>query len=66
MEDGIQEIDFYSLEELLDIEVDVASLFTEDELVVASTTSSISSKEWRKLGARRTYEALMNELSVIP
>ncbi len=66
IEDGRQEIEFYSLEELLDVEVDVASLFTEDELVVASSASSISSKQWRELGAKRTCEALMNELSIIP
>lgn len=65
MEEGMNEIDFYSLEELLDVEVEVASLFTEDELVVGSMVSSITSEQWKRLGARRTYEALNNELSVI-
>lgn len=65
MEDGMQEIDFYSLEELLDVEVEVASLFEEDELVVGSTVSSISSEYWKRLGARRVNDALANELSVV-
>lgn len=64
MEDGMQEIDFYSLEELLDVEVDVASLFIEDELVVGSTVSSITARKWNQLGARRTHEALNNEMGV--
>ncbi len=55
----------FSLEELLNIEVEVASLFAEEELVVGSTVSSISSKDINRLGARRTHEALNNELNVI-
>ncbi|MCU0363478.1 MAG: FAD-binding oxidoreductase, partial [Bacteroidales bacterium] len=33
MEDGMKEIDFYSLEELLKVEVEADSLFAEDEIV---------------------------------
>lgn len=65
MEDAMHEIDFYSLEELLDVEVEVASLFAEDELVVGSMVSSITSEQWKRLGARRTSDALANELSVL-
>ncbi len=55
-----------SFEELMNIkvEVDVASLFIEDELLVGSTVSSISPAQWRKLGARRVSDVLANELSV--
>ncbi len=58
------DIDMYSLEDLLNVEIEVASLFAEDELVVGSTVSSISSNKWKQLGARRTHEVLNNEMSV--
>lgn len=64
MEEGMKEIDFYSLEELLNVEVEVASLFAEDELVVGSSVSSISAHKWKELGARRMHEALNNEMGV--
>lgn len=64
MEESMQEIDFYSLEELLDVEVEVASLFLEDELVVGSSVSSITPEKWKKLGARRNHEALNNEMGI--
>lgn len=64
MEEGMKEIDYYSLEELLDVEVEVASLFEEDELVVGSTVSSIPSEKWKMMGARRMHEALNNEMGV--
>ncbi len=63
--DGAQEIDFYSLEELLDINVEVASLFVEDELVVGSTVSSIGPQQWNRQCARRLTDALENEPSVV-
>ncbi len=53
-----------SLEKLLNMEVTVASLFAEDELVTGATVSSINSKKWKQLGARRINEALNNEISV--
>ncbi len=65
MEDGMKEIDFYSLEELLNVEVEVASLFAEDELVVGSTVSAITPVKWKRLGARRLHEAFNNEMSVM-
>ena len=43
-ETGIDASD-YSLDELLDIEIEVASLFAEDERVVGSMVSSISSDQ---------------------
>ncbi len=54
-----------SLEELLNVEVEVASLFAENELVVGSAVSSITSDKWKRLGARRFTDALSNELSVV-
>ncbi len=63
--DGMNEIDFYQLEESLDRKVEVASLFAEDELVVGSTVSSITPEKWKMLGAKRTHEALGNEMSVV-
>ena len=65
MEDERGDIELYSLEELLNVEVDVASLFMEDELVIGSSVSSISSKEWKRLGARRVHETFINETSVM-
>ncbi len=65
MEQGMKEIDYYSLEELLNVEVEIASLFAEDELVVGSTVSSISSHQWRSRGAKRLNEAFENEMSVV-
>ncbi len=64
MEQGMKEIDYYSLEELLNVQVEVASLFAEDELVVGSTVTSTSSRKWEELGARRMHEALNNEMGV--
>ncbi len=64
MEEGMKEIEYYSLEELLNVEVEVASLFTENELVVSSTVSSIQPEEWRMLGAKRVHETLGNEMGV--
>ncbi len=55
----------FSLEELLNIEVEVASLFAEDELVVGSMVSGVSSDQWNKLGARRVSDVLANELSIM-
>ncbi len=65
MEEGMKEIGYYSLEELLSVEVEVASLFAEDELVVGSTVSSITSDKWKMMGAKRFHEALGNEMSVV-
>lgn len=65
MEDGMKEIDFYSLEELLDVQIEVASLFVEDELVVGSTVSSIYPIQWKKRGARRLTDAIENETSIV-
>ncbi len=62
---GTQDIDFYSLEDLLNVEIEVASLFAEDELVVGSTVSSISPKQWKMRGARRLTDAIENETSVV-
>jgi hypothetical protein len=64
MEEGMKEIDYYSLEEILNVQVEVASLFAEDELVVGSTVSSTSSRKWKEFGARRMHEAFNNEMGV--
>ncbi len=56
-----------SLSELmqLEVKVDVASLFMEDDLLVGATVSSVTSKEWKRAGARRTHEALENQINVV-
>ncbi len=54
-----------SLSDLLNLEVEIASLFKEDELSAGSTVSAVSPSQWSKMGARRTHEALGNELSVM-
>ncbi len=66
-EEQIDELIKMSFEELMnvDVKVDVASLFEEDELVVGSTVSHISPEKWKRLGARRLHGALNNELSVM-
>lgn len=53
-----------TMDELMDIKVEVASLFPESDLVVGSSATSISSDKWRSLGARRVHEVLNNEMSV--
>ncbi len=65
MEEGMKEISYYSLDELLNVEVEVASLFSEDELVVGSSVSSISGEKMKNMGVRRTHEAFMNDTSII-
>ncbi len=59
------EIDFYALEESLNVQVEVASLFREEELVVGSTVSRITPAQWKTRGARRLTDALENEASVV-
>ncbi len=55
----------FSLEDLLNITIEAASLFEEDELVIGAMASSISSDQWKKLGARRVSDVLANELSLV-
>ncbi len=64
MEEGMKEINFYSLEELLNVEVEIASLFAENELVVGSTVSSETPDKWKMMGAKRVHDTLGNEMSV--
>ncbi len=59
-----QDIDSFSLEDLLNVQIDVASLFEESEFVVGSTVSSINPQKWKELGARRMQDALNNETSM--
>ncbi|MBN2159264.1 MAG: TonB-dependent receptor [Spirochaetes bacterium] len=62
---AIEEKGFYELESTIDMKVDVASLFEEDELVVGSSVSSVTRETWNKLGARRFCEALNDEVGFI-
>ena len=43
----------------------VTIFIKEDELLVGSTVSSITSEEWTRQGARRNHEAFANEISVL-
>ncbi len=54
-----------SLAELLEYDVKIVSLFIEDELAAGSSVAVITPDQWTKMGARRTHEALANELSVM-
>ncbi len=54
-----------SLEELLSIEVEVASGVLESELEVGSTVSLVTQEQWRQRGARRTDDALGGLVSTI-
>jgi len=54
-----------SLEELLAIEVEVASGVLESELEVGSSVSLITREQWQQRGARRTDDALGGLISTI-
>ncbi len=45
-----------SLDELMDVEVEVASLFSESDLTVGSAVALITEDDWTKFGARRFGE----------
>ena len=47
-----------AIEELMKVNIEVASLFKEDDLVVGSTVELIKEEDWRRFGARRTYDAV--------
>jgi len=51
----------YSLEELKDIKISVASAFDESELVVGSTISHITSADWERRGSKDLYDVLAAE-----
>lgn len=59
------QLEFDLLRETLDVNVDVATLFMEEELLIGTTVSRISAKKWKQMGARRLHEALGNEMSVV-
>jgi len=50
---------------LVQVKVEVASLFVEDEKVVAASVLLIKPEEWRSSGARRTHEALEGQTGVV-
>ncbi len=66
-ETGSDKANELSLEALfnLDIEVAVASLFLEDELLVGSTVSNITEKDWNRRGAKTLMHALESESSIV-
>ncbi len=53
-----------SLDELMNIKIEVASLFQESDLVVGSSVVRVCPNDWEKLGARRYQEALNNQPGV--
>lgn len=61
---GQSELDFFdlSLEELLQVEVDVASKFSETQLEAAASVSHLDAQEWQAFGAVRNSDAL----SILP
>ena len=50
----------FSLEDLFDLEIEVASLFKEKEVDVGSTVALITEQQWKKQGARMTNDAIAN------
>ncbi len=55
----------FSLEELLNTQVEVASLFLEDELVVGSSVASITPEKWKDMGARSLFDTIKNEPGIM-
>lgn len=57
-----------SMDELMnvDVNVSVASLFLEDELLIGSSVASITPDEWNRLGAKRLSDALRRQTCVVP
>jgi iron complex outermembrane receptor protein len=56
-DDSASRLAEYSLDELM--QVQIASLFKEDELSVGSTVSKITEEDWRVQGAQKTFDALL-------
>lgn len=56
---------FYGIKDYIDVEVDVASMFQEEDLVVGSTVSRITPEMWRRMGARRYTDALETQTSMV-
>ncbi len=54
-----------TLEEVMNISVEVSSKFPEKDLVAGSSVSKISSEKWKIMGARRMHDVLNNEMSVM-
>ena len=46
------------LEDLLNVRVEVASFFLEEELYVGSSVSRVTEEQWREQGAEKTFDAL--------
>ncbi|NRB40124.1 MAG: TonB-dependent receptor [Pseudomonadales bacterium] len=57
-EDSLKTVTILSLQELMDVQVTVASMFTESELFLASTASRVTEAQWRRKGAEKTFEAI--------
>lgn len=63
--EAIDELMELSFDDLLDVEMSVASKFSEDELNLGSTVSKITRKDWQRRGARRLRDAIATETSIV-
>ncbi len=50
-----------TIEEIMEVNVEVASLFPESEMTVGSSVVKLTSKDWEKLGAKQYSEAFNNQ-----
>ncbi len=66
--ENISDLFLLSIEDLMNIKVTVASTFLEPDLLVGSSVARINPDHWKRLGARRMTEALINQtaLMIIP
>ncbi len=60
-------LDVYSmsLDELMNVQVSIASQFLEQDLVVGSSVARIDPEHWNRLGARLMTDALINQTSIM-
>ena len=55
-----------SLEELLNIKVEVASLFNESELEISNTVELITEADWKKTSSKNLLQAVNNLPAILP
>jgi outer membrane receptor protein involved in Fe transport len=56
---------FMGMGDYVNVDVEVASMFEEDDLVVGSSVSRITPEMWRKMGARRITDALETQTAMV-
>ncbi len=56
---------FMGMGDYVNVDVEVASMFDEDDLVVGSSVSRITPEMWRKMGARKITDALESQTAMV-